>query len=79
MTQWITAEGLIDVTFRKHRWVHIDNDTDEVFFLEKGTEVTTLAPVTQELTVEELNQLTVDQLKLKWKNWTSVQRNSLQN
>ncbi len=22
------AEGLVDVTFNKYRWAHIDNDTD---------------------------------------------------
>ncbi len=54
------TEGLINVTFCKNRWVHIDNETDEVFTLEKGTEVTTVAPMEKELTVEELNQLTVE-------------------
>ncbi len=28
---WVTAEGLINVTFTKSRWVHIDNAMDQVF------------------------------------------------
>ncbi len=31
--KWVTAEGLVNVTFNKYRWAHIDNDTDEAFDL----------------------------------------------
>ncbi len=58
--KWVPAEGFIDVMFSKYRWVHIDNNTDEAFDLEIGAEVAMLMPVAQELTVEELNQLTVE-------------------
>ncbi len=51
----MTAEGLIDVTFNKCRWAHIDNDADEAFDLGVGTEIGTLKQVDQELSVEELN------------------------
>ncbi len=56
----MTAEGLINVTFNKYRWVHIDNDMDEAFDLGIGTEIRMLNQVDQELTVEELNQLTAE-------------------
>ncbi len=57
---WITAEGLIEVTFANSRWVHIDNDTEHVFDLGARTEVATLEFVDQELSVEDLNQLTAE-------------------
>ncbi len=41
---WITAEGVIKATFTKQRWVHIDNDTENVFNLGAGTEVREVAP-----------------------------------
>ncbi len=47
--EWVTAEGLIDITFTKYRWAHIDNDTEHVFDLGIGTEVGKLCPVNQEL------------------------------
>ncbi len=56
--EWVTAEGLINITFTKYRWAHIDNDTEHVFDLGIGTEVGKLRPVDQELSIEELNQLT---------------------
>ncbi len=55
----MTAEGMIDVAFNKYRWVHIDNDTDDAFDLGIGMEIGMLKQVDQELSVEELNQLTV--------------------
>ncbi len=62
--EWVTAEGLIDVTFNKYRWAHIDNDTDEAFDLGIGTEVRKLCPVDQELSIEKLNQLTADPVEV---------------
>ncbi len=38
-SKWVTAEGLIDVTFNKYRWAHIDNDMVEAFDLGIGMEV----------------------------------------
>ncbi len=61
----MTAEGLIDVTFNKYRRAHIDNDTDEVFDLGIGMEIGTLKPVDQELSVEKLNQLTVEPVEVE--------------
>ncbi len=63
--EWMTAKGLIDITFNKYRWAHIDNDTDEAFDLGIGTEVGKLQPVDQELSVEELNQLTAEPVEVE--------------
>ncbi len=41
-SKWVTAEGLIDITFNEYRWAHIDNNTDEAFDLGIGMEVGTL-------------------------------------
>ncbi len=57
---WITAEGVTEVAFTKTRWAHVDNDMDDVFNLGVRTEIGTLAPVDQELSVEDLNQLTAE-------------------
>ncbi len=59
-SKWVTAEGLIYVTFNKYRWAHIDNNTDEAFDLGVGMEIGTLKQVDQELSVKELNQLTAE-------------------
>ncbi len=64
-TEWVTTEGLIDVTFTKYRWAHIDNDMENAFDLGVGTEVGKLHPVDQELPVEELNQLTAKPVEVE--------------
>ncbi len=37
--EWVTAEGLIDVSINQYRWAHIDNDMDQSFDLGIGMEV----------------------------------------
>ncbi len=57
---WVTAEGVIEIAFTKTRWAHIDNETDSAFDLGIGTAIGTLIAVDQELSVEDLNQLTAE-------------------
>ncbi len=43
--------------------MHIDNDMENAFDLGAGTEVGKLQPIDQELSVEDLNQLTAEPVK----------------
>ncbi len=54
-TEWITAEGVIEVTFTQHRWADVDNDMAHEFALGSGMEIGPLQPIDQELSVEDLN------------------------